>query len=50
MSKVPAPAKIVVNKYANSHQNCLVPHMHFMAMVFDIIKVLQDYRKAVMGK
>lgn len=50
MQKIPAPAKIVVNKYSNSHQNCLVPHMHFMAMVFDIIKTLQDYRKAVSGK
>lgn len=50
MSKIPSPAKIVVNKYSNSHQNCLVPHMHFMAMVFDIIKTLQDYRKAVSGK
>lgn len=50
MAKIPAPAKIVVNKYSNSHQNCLIPHMHFMGMVFEIIKTLQDYRKAVMGK
>lgn len=49
-STIPAPAKIVVNKAANDHQGSLVPHMHFMAMVFDIIKTLQSYRKAVMGK
>lgn len=50
MDKVPAPAKIVINKYSNSHQNCLIPHMHFMAMVFEIIKTLRDYRKALSGK
>ena len=26
MKKIPAPAKITVNKYANSHQSCLIPH------------------------
>jgi DNA polymerase III delta prime subunit len=50
MEKFPVQAKIVVNKYSNSHQNCLVPSMHFMAMVFEMIKALQDYRKAVEGK
>jgi len=50
MKKIPAPAKIIVNKYSNSHQGCLVPHMHFMAMVFEIIKALQSYKKAVMTK
>jgi len=48
--KIPTPAKIVINKYTNSHQNSLVPHMHFMAMVFDIIKTLKAYRQAVTGK
>ncbi|MCK5613099.1 AAA family ATPase [Candidatus Pacearchaeota archaeon] len=48
--KFPTQAKVVVNKYSNSHQNSLVPSMHFMAMVFEMIKTLQDYRKAVMGK
>lgn len=48
--KFPVPAKIVVNKYSNSHQAALVPSMHFMAMVFEMVKTLQDYRKAVMGK
>ena len=49
MKKIPAPAKIVVNEYANSHQNCLIPHQHFMAMVFKIIKSLQEYRKMMGG-
>ncbi len=50
MEKFPAPAKIVVNKYSNSHQGCLIPSMHFMAMIFEIIKSLQDYRKVTTGK
>ena len=50
MEKFPAPAKIVVNKYSNSHQGCLIPSMHFMAMIFEIIKSLQEYRKAVIGR
>ena len=37
---VPVPAKIIVNKYTNSHGNCLVPSMHFCAMVFEICKCL----------
>jgi replication factor C small subunit len=49
MKRIPAPAKIVVNKYSNSHQSCLVPHMHFMGMLFEIIKALQEYRKASTG-
>ena len=49
MKKIPAPAKIVVNKYSNTHQNCLVPHMHFMGMVFEIVKTLQEYRRAMGG-
>ena len=50
MKKIPAPAKIIVNKYSNSHQGCLIPHMHFMAMVFDVVKALQAYRKAMTGR
>lgn len=45
--KVLVPAKIIVNQYSNSHQNALVPKMHFMAMVFDIIKCLKDYKGMV---
>jgi replication factor C small subunit len=50
MKKMPAPAKIIVNKYSISHQNSLLPHMNFMAMIFEIIKTLQAYRKAMTGK
>ena len=50
MKKIPAQAKIIVNKYSNTHQNCLVPHMHFMGMIFEIIKSLQEYRRAANGK
>jgi len=50
MEKFPAPAKIIVNKYSNSHQNALIPSMHFMAMVFDIVKSLQDYKRVMTGK
>lgn len=50
MKKIPAPAKIIVNEYANSHQGCLIPHQHFMAMVFKIIKSLKDYKSARSGK
>lgn len=49
MKKIPAPAKIIVNEYANKHQNCLIPHQHFMAMVFKIIGALQEYRKMMGG-
>ena len=50
MDKIPAPVKIVINEYTNKHQNSLVPHMNFMAMVFKVIKTLKDYRLAVAGK
>lgn len=46
MDKIPAPAKIIVNKYSLNHQSCLSPQMHFMAMVFDIIKSLRDFKLA----
>lgn len=48
--KFPVNAKIVVNKYSNSHQNALVPSMHFMAMIFEIITTLQAYIKAMTSK
>lgn len=47
---IPVPVKIIINKYTNSHQSALVPHMHFMAMIFEIIKTLKDYRVAVTGR
>lgn len=48
--KIPAPAKIIINKYSNEHQGSLVPHMHFMAMIFNIVNTLKEYRQAMMGK
>jgi len=45
-TQIPAPAKITVNKYSSSHQSALDPKMNFMAMVFDIIKALQDFKTA----
>ncbi len=47
---IPVPAKIIINKYSNEHQGCLVPHQHFLAMIFDIIKSLRDYKLARAGK
>jgi DNA polymerase III delta prime subunit len=44
-NKVPVSAKILVNKYANGHGDCLMPSMHFMGLIFDIIKSLQEYKK-----
>jgi DNA polymerase III delta prime subunit len=50
MKKFPSNAKIIVNKYSNSHQACLVPHQHFIAMVFEIIKSLQEYKIAMVKR
>lgn len=47
MKNIPAHAKIIINKSANEHQGCLIPHMHFMSMVFNIIKSLQEYNRLV---
>jgi len=43
---IPLTAKIIVNKYSNAHNSCLIPGMHFMSMVFEIIKAMTDYTKA----
>jgi len=43
--KQPANVKIIVNKYANSHNGCLVSQMHFMAMIYDIVLSLKEYKK-----
>lgn len=48
--KIIPPAKIIINKYSNSHQGCLIPHQHFMAMVFDVIVALRDYKLARAAK
>lgn len=46
-SQVPGNAKIIVNKYSNSHQESLIPSMHFCGFVFEIIKVLKEYESLV---
>jgi hypothetical protein len=43
--KVSAPVKIIVNDYSKGHQTCLNPVMHFVAMLFDIIKTLGEYHE-----
>jgi replication factor C small subunit len=43
----PVPAKIVTNKYSNSHQSCLVPSMHFMSMILEMINALQAYYASI---
>lgn len=48
--EIPPSCKIIINKYTNSHNDCLVPSMHFTAMIFEVIKTLQDYNKAVGAK
>ena len=43
--QIPPPVKIIINKYTNTHGDCLIPNMHFMAMLFEIIQALKDYGK-----
>lgn len=47
MDKVPVQAKVIINRYSVDHQNCLIPSMHFMAMIFNIIQTLQEYKRLV---
>jgi len=44
-NNVPAPAKIIINKYSNSHPDCLLPNMNLLSMIFEIIQVLQKYKQ-----
>lgn len=37
--------KVIVNKYANSHLNCLIPSMHYMAMIYESVKCVDEYMK-----
>lgn len=43
--EIPVPVKVVVNKYTNTHNNCLVDSMHFMSMIFESINTLQQFHK-----
>lgn len=44
---IPTTAKIIINKYSNSHNDCLIPSMHFMSLVFEVIQGLQKYKQMV---
>lgn len=45
--EIPAPCKVIINKYTNAHNDCLVPTIHFSAMIFEMIKSIQDLNKAI---
>lgn len=47
--QIPVPAKIVVNKYSNTFQSCLVPQMHFTSMVMEIIQTVGLYFENING-
>jgi len=44
MKEMPFVTKRIINSYGNTHGGCLIPSMHFMAMVYEMTKVLKDYR------
>jgi replication factor C small subunit len=46
---VPILAQICINKYANGHRSSLIPSMHFLAMIFEIVKSFKSYN-ALSGK
>jgi DNA polymerase III delta prime subunit len=43
--KLLANVKVVVNRYSISHQNCLIPYMNFVSMIYDSIKIITAYEK-----
>ena len=47
--EIPPNCKIAINKYSNDHQTCLVPSMHFMALIFEMINNLTKYLE-LLGK
>ncbi len=49
-SKIPAWGKIKINRYANQHQSCAVPSIHFQAMVLDILMAGKEYIQIFEGK
>jgi DNA polymerase III delta prime subunit len=46
-NEIPTTAKIIINKYSNSHNDCLLPNMHWMAMLFEVVQGLQKYKQLV---
>jgi len=49
-SLVPGNVKIIINKYSNSHSDCLIPSMHFCGLMFEVINCLKEYRELVEKK
>ena len=47
MNEIIPPLKIVVNKYCNSHKDCLIPPMHFLSMIFEMIFTLKKYYETI---
>lgn len=43
--KIEPWAKIVVNKYCNTHNGCVVPSMHFMSMIWEMIMTGNNYHE-----
>lgn len=42
-ANTPVPVKILINKYTIAHSSCLIPQMHFMALVYEIVRVCKEY-------
>ena len=45
--RIPANAKVTINKYGIMHQNCIIPHMNYIAMIYEIIKVIEKYNRLI---
>jgi len=39
---IPSNVKVIINKYANNHKDCLVDEMHFVAMIFEIGNMIKE--------
>ena len=49
-SNIPAWGKIKINRYANSHQACAIPMIHFQALVLDILMAGKEYEEVFGAK
>lgn len=45
--EVPAYCKIIINKTADTHGECMNPNMHFLAMCYEIGKSITEYTKLI---
>jgi len=41
-SEIPVYTKVLINKYANGLNNCISPAMHFMAFVYESMKMIKE--------